>query len=809
MLHKAAALVAAASSSSTPMPTGALTWVRATAWWAVHHDDGDLLTTLLRGDPWCLVRAKPQLVRSPHNAVVVVARPLETVFVLATPQCLPLVVAHVAASNCLRRCSHVQLQLLLTTTVRADSAVGLTALIGLLADLAARGAIMLGLPAPVAASSSGHNNNNNNSTAMWQRCFLDAIRHHAHRVFETAQPHLGDTAALQRHPDWVNAMLRAWMDASGDSTVLCRTAQAMLLFLDCAPRVFEGCLHEAIESLQIHHLRALLQLHVRTLPCLATTALVAPTATTALRARRTVQADVPAAAAQVAVLLQQHHMITWRHADADIDVIAAAQGRDLFTRAAREGWLGVLDAMWRDHPDAIRAAQCDGLRFPAFVAALVRHHLPVLRWLQDKHLVSPMLSSASGTPTTATTTAAASTAATATGARSVLWWLLCRPDDAVAATPDDVWTWLFAFLAALPARGRGFGDTDAARASAVARLVGMAASVRCTHVVRALLHGDLIPTTPQQQAQLADSIARWELHTPRRGMAATTRGMNIIQVAAALGDVGTLRAIKSAQGDTWFMRMALARRTVAPHPQHSDANTLSPHAGLTALQIAVVAQRYDAAAFLWSVGCMAPAQTQQLGLFAARVGWAGAIPLFASWGMDCLWQERDKDAQLLPLHIAIFLVAQAETPYQRCRAKQFLSALQRHLELPTSKAAVCVALAKLPPSLGLQAQWDFVNACSAVHKDAANRWKLRLLSTPATVPDRCCICLDAFHAGTLFTVLLPCRHAVFHDDCIRQALARSHTCPLCRVRVVDTVPFHVPEDHPSARGAAATTTPQW
>ena len=45
----------------------------------------------------------------------------------------------------------------------------------------------------------------------------------------------------------------------------------------------------------------------------------------------------------------------------------------------------------------------------------------------------------------------------------------------------------------------------------------------------------------------------------------------------------------------------------------------------------------------------------------------------------------------------------------------------------------------------------------------------------------CCICLEAMETGCVVTHL-PCAHA-FHTNCIRKWLSRSHSCPLCVVKV--------------------------
>lgn len=57
----------------------------------------------------------------------------------------------------------------------------------------------------------------------------------------------------------------------------------------------------------------------------------------------------------------------------------------------------------------------------------------------------------------------------------------------------------------------------------------------------------------------------------------------------------------------------------------------------------------------------------------------------------------------------------------------------------------------------------------------------RLQMKIAESPDLCSICLDEFDIR-IHVLEMPCRH-IFHNECLREWLTRSNTCPLCRFRL--------------------------
>jgi len=59
------------------------------------------------------------------------------------------------------------------------------------------------------------------------------------------------------------------------------------------------------------------------------------------------------------------------------------------------------------------------------------------------------------------------------------------------------------------------------------------------------------------------------------------------------------------------------------------------------------------------------------------------------------------------------------------------------------------------------------------------RIKLKMSVLGVTV-NRCGICISQFRGGQHASMNSLCRH-VFHENCLRQWLARSRTCPLCRI----------------------------
>lgn len=59
------------------------------------------------------------------------------------------------------------------------------------------------------------------------------------------------------------------------------------------------------------------------------------------------------------------------------------------------------------------------------------------------------------------------------------------------------------------------------------------------------------------------------------------------------------------------------------------------------------------------------------------------------------------------------------------------------------------------------------------------RVKLKMSVLGVSV-NRCGICISQFREGQHASLNPLCRH-VFHENCLRQWLVRSRTCPLCRI----------------------------
>lgn len=53
--------------------------------------------------------------------------------------------------------------------------------------------------------------------------------------------------------------------------------------------------------------------------------------------------------------------------------------------------------------------------------------------------------------------------------------------------------------------------------------------------------------------------------------------------------------------------------------------------------------------------------------------------------------------------------------------------------------------------------------------------------------DECVICLEDIKDGEICRVLPECSH-VFHKACVGLWLMKKRVCPICRLRVKDTVP---------------------
>ena len=89
--------------------------------------------------------------------------------------------------------------------------------------------------------------------------------------------------------------------------------------------------------------------------------------------------------------------------------------------------------------------------------------------------------------------------------------------------------------------------------------------------------------------------------------------------------------------------------------------------------------------------------------------------------------------------------------------------------------------------------WDFIkefiNKCKLSESSATQKWKVfqMVIGADHIIDSTCVICIEEYKDNDNIRQL-PCQH-VFHQKCIDSWFLKRQTCPICRQKGTDVVPF--------------------